>query len=529
MTNPWHNAVIYQIYPRSFQDSKNDGIGDLQGITARLDYVADLGVDAIWISPFFQSPQKDYGYDVSDYLAIDPIFGTMADFQHLIESAHKRNLRVMIDLPFCHTSDQHDWFVQSRGSRDNPKADWYIWADPKPDGSPPNNWLSVFPSEGCGWRWSSAREQYYAFNFLASQPALNWRNNEVFATLLDTMRFYLEMGVDGFRLDAINFGMMHPDLADNPPRPESERLHVTGVGQNNPLVRQYFHHINQPSLLPKLQEMRALLDEYDAGFAMAEVGVSDDPSALAAGYCDKHLLHSAYTFSLLGNEANATVLASRITKTLHDFSGKHPSWTIGNHDVKRVASRFAAGHVAATASQRNILLLCILPGILCLYQGDELGLPQADLSYDEIVDPYDKAMYPNHEGRDGARTPMPWVMGRPNAGFSLGRPWLKVDDAHYPLAVDQQQQGESILNVTRRLLKLRKRRPLWQEGECTVTSLNQDILIITRRFYGEAFYYAFNFGLNAQRVEWQGHSLALPAQGHATNDPEVAMCLLSGC
>ena len=329
----WKGAAIYQIYPRSFMDSNGDGIGDLPGITQRLDHIAELGVDAIWISPFFTSPQADFGYDIADYCDVDPIFGTLADFDALIERAHALGLKVLIDQVYSHTSDRHPWFQESRSSRDNPKADWYVWADPKPEGSPPSNWQSVFG--GPAWRWDARRGQYYLHNFLNSQPQLNGHHSEVQDALLSVMRFWLERGVDGFRIDALNFLMHDPPLRDNPPA-------TAGGKRSRPYDFQRRIYNQSHADIPLfLERIRQLTDRYDAVFTLAEVGGRNSDGEMKAFTQGNTRLNSAYGFDFLYAERlTADLLIHILSKWPNDPAVGWPSWAFENHDAPRALSRW---------------------------------------------------------------------------------------------------------------------------------------------------------------------------------------------
>jgi alpha-glucosidase len=341
----WRGAVIYQIYPRSFLDTNGDGIGDLKGIAERLAYVAGLGVDAIWVSPFFKSPMADFGYDVADFCAVDPLFGDLGDFDRLVAEAHRSGLRVMIDQILSHTSSQHPWFIESRSSRDNPKADWYVWADPSSDGTPPNNWQSIFG--GPAWRWEPRRRQYYLHNFLDSQPDLNFHHPEVPAAMLENLRFWLDRGVDGLRLDAINFCYHDQLLRDNPPKP-AEHRNGRGFTADNPYAYQYHWYNNtQPENLEFLTEVRRLLDRYPGAVSLGEIA-AEDSLATMAEYIGETRLHMAYSFELLTEEYRAAHIRSTVESLERQMPHGWPCWTISNHDVARVMTRWGG----AAASPR---------------------------------------------------------------------------------------------------------------------------------------------------------------------------------
>jgi len=477
--NPWwKGATIYQIYPRSYCDANQDGMGDLVGITSKLGYIASLGVDAIWISPFFTSPMKDFGYDISDYRDIDPTFGTLDDFKQLLARAHELGLKVIIDQVYSHTSDQHSWFTESRQSRDNSKADWYVWADPKADGSPPNNWLSLFG--GKAWTWDSRREQYYLHNFLESQPDLNFHNPEVRQAQLDNARFWLDMGVDGFRLDVVNFYYHSAGLEDNPPVPASEAK-TLAVSSDNPYsLQRHRYDICQAENLEFLRDLRCVLDEYPQTATIGEIS-ADDPLTIMAQYTSGNdKLNMAYTFDLLKEHCSADYIRGVIRTLENKIEDGWPCWAISNHDVMRYASRWGAEEGDAFPKIAVAMLLA-LRGSVCLYQGDELGLPEADVPYEAIQDPYGLPFWPKYKGRDGCRTPMPWTDGE-QAGFSAAIPWLPVDTHHLPLSVaEQETQPQSTLQAVRQLVTWRKEQPALVHGDIELLDSDEQMLCWIRR------------------------------------------------
>jgi|TARA_R110002124_G_scaffold25141_16_gene91267 alpha-glucosidase len=484
----WRGAVIYQVYPRSFADSSGDGIGDLKGITDHLDHIASLGVDAIWLSPFFTSPMKDFGYDVADYCDVDPIFGTLADFDALVARAHSLGLRIITDLVFAHTSDQHAWFTESRQSRINPKADWFVWADAKADGSPPSNWQSVF--SGPAWTWDARRGQYYMHNFLPEQPQLNLHLPEVQDALLDATRFWLDRGVDGFRFDAINFSMHDPLLKDNPPLPP-------GGKRTRPFdFQDKIHNQSQPQIADFLKRIRALTDSYGGRFSVAEVGgdhAAREMQVYTAG--DDHL-NSAYGFLYLYAPALNARLVREGAEAWDGRNGQGwPSWTFSNHDAPRAISRWAEGRDPRVYAEMAMLLLMCLRGNVFIYQGEELALPQADIPFDRLVDPEAIANWPETLGRDGARTPMPWSASLPHAGFSTAEPWLPVDPRHVALAVDRQESDPgSMLDVTRRLIARRKAHPALTRGDMRIVDGPDGLLCFERSLHEERLLCVFNLG-----------------------------------
>jgi len=491
----WRGAVVYHIYPRSFGDADGDGIGDLAGITARLGHVASLGVDAIWLSPFFTSPMKDFGYDVADYCNVDPMFGTLADFARLIERAHALELRVIIDQVFSHTSDQHPWFRESRSSRDNPHADWYVWADAKADGSPPSNWQSVFG--GPAWAWDARRGQYYLHNFLTEQPDLNVHNPAVQDALLASARFWLERGVDGFRLDAIDYAMHDPALTDNPPRPPDGRPRTRPVDFQQPQ-----HNKGHPDLVAFIERVRALTEQYGGRFTVAEIGGEGAEPVMKRLTQGERRLHSAYGFNFLYADALTPALVRAALEAWSDAADAWPSWAFSNHDAPRAVSRWSASADLAANARLALLLLLTLRGNVFLYQGEELGLPQAQLAFHDLRDPEAIANWPLTLGRDGARTPMPWTHDAANAGFSQQRPWLPVPEEHAGLAVDlQERDADSTLSMTRRFIALRKAHPALRYGGMRLRESSSAVLSFERTFGAERILCVFNLGLTEASLQ----------------------------
>ncbi|MEP0232572.1 alpha-glucosidase family protein [Roseibium sp.] len=501
----WRGAVIYQIYPRSFQDSNGDGIGDLTGVTQRLDYIADLGVDAIWLSPFFTSPMADFGYDVSDYEDVDPMFGTLADFDTMVSKAHDLGLRVMIDLVISHTSDQHTWFKQSRTSRDNKKADWYVWADAKPEGSPPNNWLSIFG--GPAWEWDSVRCQYYLHNFLASQPDLNFHNQDVQDAVLSAARFWLERGVDGFRLDTVNFYFHDAKLRDNPPLPEGASL--TGVDPTNPYGFQ--HHLydkTQPENLAFLERLRGLLDEYPGATSVGEIGADRDVIGTTAAYTVAgKRIHMAYSFDLLTPKRSAAYIRETVENMEAGIGSGWPSWALSNHDVVRVATRWGEGAQLDRFPVLATALVTSLRGTPCLYQGEELGLTEAEVPFEKLQDPYGIRFWPKFKGRDGCRTPMPWS-GDAGGGFTTGSPWLPLPAEHLSRSVDAQQAHEgSVLSKVKTFLSWRREQMPLLKGDIRFLDSAGETLVFIRRQDNEAILCAFNLADEAIDLDWSEGAL----------------------
>jgi alpha-glucosidase len=489
----WRGGVIYQIYPRSFQDSNGDGVGDLAGITTRLEYVAKLGADAIWLSPFFKSPMKDFGYDVTDYCDVDPIFGSLDDFKALLTRAHALGLKVMIDQVLSHSSDQHPWFIESRASRNNPRADWYVWADPKQDGTPPNNWLSFFG--GSAWQWDTRRQQYYLHNFLSSQPDLNFHHPAVQEAILQTVKFWLDLGVDGYRLDTANFYFHDAQLRDNPGRgtPQGDDPAVSAV---NPYSWQWHKYDkSQPENLEFLKRLRALLDQYPHTTTVGEIGDDDGLARVAEYTAGGDKLHMAYCFELLGNRFDAPFLHGVLDRFNKIAGDGWPCWALSNHDVPRVGSRWGGQQPDGRILRLAAALQMSLRGSPSMYQGDELGLPEAQLAYADLQDPYGIEMWPEFKGRDGCRTPMPWQAEAVHAGFSqAGKAWLPLSDQHRTMAVDlQAQQQDSILNFYTQLLHWRRTVPALVSGSMELLPPHAQVLAFVREHAGKRILCALNF------------------------------------
>lgn len=513
----WREAVIYQVYPRSFMDSNGDGVGDLPGITARLAYIAELGVDIVWISPFFTSPMRDFGYDVADYCDVDPLFGTLADFDELVSQAHALGLKIMIDQVLSHTSDAHPWFIQSRSgrsSRDNPKADWYVWADPQLDGTPPNNWLSIFG--GSAWQWDSGRCQYYLHNFLTSQPDMNFHQAEVQQAHLQNMRFWLERGVDGFRLDACIFHFHDQQLRNNPAVTEHKNAAVSRL---NPYGMQaHIYDTTRPENLPFFEKVRSLLDEFNA-VSIGEIGADDALAVMAEYTADDNKLHMAYSFNLLTEEHTAAHIRSQVEQFEARVKGGWASWSVGNHDVARVMTRWGGLHADPAYAKIILAMQLALKGTPCLYQGDELGLAEADLPFEVLQDPVGLSGWPQIKGRDGCRTPMPWDARQQHAGFSTGQPWLPLAPEHLALSVAQQQPDpNSVFNFSCHLLRWRKAIPQLRRGAIAFYDAPEPVLAIRRELDGLPAVLAL-LNLGAQAITFtlpesasyaalQGHGLA---------------------
>ena len=491
----WKGAVIYQIYPRSFCDSNGDGIGDLNGITQRLDHVAKLGADAIWISPFFTSPMRDFGYDIADYCDVDPVFGTLADFDALVARAHSLGLKVTIDQVYAHTSDLHDWFAKSRASRSSDKADWYVWADPKADGTPPNNWQSVFG--GPAWTWDARRGQYYMHQFLSSQPQLNVHNRAVQDALLGAMRFWLDRGVDGFRLDALNHSMHDPELRDNPPAPDDGTLRTRPFDFQ---IKKYSQ--SHAGVADFVARIRRLCDEYGAIFTVAEVGGALAEAEMKAYTAGETHLNSAYGFNFLYAGALTPALVKDTVERWPDEPGMGwPSWAFENHDAPRALSRWCAPQDRAAFGRMKAMLLVALRGNAILYQGEELGITQVDIPFDKLQDPEAIANWPLTLSRDGARTPLPWEAGAAQAGFSSADPWLPVGEENRARAVDAQEaDAGSLLHHSRAMLALRKAHPALKTGSLDIMIADDRRLLFRRRANGQSLLCLFN--LSPEAADW---------------------------
>ncbi len=486
----WRGAVIYQIYPRSYQDSNDDGIGDLGGIVQRLPYIASLGVDAIWISPFFTSPMKDFGYDVSDYCDVDPMFGSLSDFDAVVSTAHDLGLKVMIDLVLSHTSDQHAWFQQSRQSRDNSKADWFVWADPKPDGTPPNNWLSIFG--GSAWQWDGRREQYYLHNFLVSQPDLNFWEPKVQDALLDVARFWLHRGVDGFRLDTINFYMADKELRDNPALPPEKRNATIAPSVNPYNHQEHLYSKNQPENLEFLRKLRAVMEPFDAA-AVGEVGDAQRGLEIMGEYtAGDDLMQMCYAFEFLSKTQPTAERIVEVLRQVDEVAAEGwACWAFSNHDVERHATRWA---LTPGAQRAFATLMMCLRGTACIYQGEELGLGEADVAFDDLQDPYGIEFWPEFKGRDGCRTPMVWEASNLNAGFS-GAPktWLPVSHEHMHMTVSQQEADPgALIHHYRRAIAFRHAYPVLAKGEHDGVKVVGDVIYFTRFDATTKLFCAFN-------------------------------------
>ncbi|WP_299154511.1 alpha-amylase family glycosyl hydrolase [uncultured Tateyamaria sp.] len=521
----WRDAVVYQVYPRSYQDDNGDGVGDLNGITRRLPHIAELGADCIWLSPVFQSPQADMGYDVSDYLTIDALFGDLDDFDRLIATAHDLGLKVIVDQVLSHTSDKHEWFAQSRTNRANDKADWYVWADPKPDGSPPTNWHSHFG--GPAWEFDPQRGQYYLHNFLASQPDLNFHNPDVIDAILETCRFWLDRGLDGFRLDTVNYYFHDQKLRSNPPaqsKPQVMATDLYGMQDN-------IYNKTRPENLGFLERLRALTDQYDDIMMVGEVGEMGRRSIQIMGEytAGTTRLHMAYSFAMLGPDFSAEHFRNCIEGFQQGAPDGHPYWSFSNHDVARQVSRWADYAVSDDAMARlTCAMLMSFEGTIGIYQGEELGQLETEMTFEELTDPPAIRFWPAVKGRDGCRTPMVWEKNAPHGGFSEAKPWLPVKAPQLARAVDQ-QSSDGILAFYREAIAFRKSVPALRTGATAFHDLPEPLLAFTRGAGEGALTCVFNLSKTPQMVALDGAAkltgphaatldgatLALPGNGFA--------------
>ncbi|MEO6152390.1 MAG: alpha-amylase family glycosyl hydrolase [Croceibacterium sp.] len=497
MTRPedhpwWERGVVYQVYPRSFQDSDGDGVGDLAGVTARLEYLADLGIDALWLSPIYPSPMADFGYDVADYCGIEPLFGTLADFDRLLAEAHRRGLKVMLDFVPNHSSDRHPWFAESRVSRDNPKRDWYIWRDAKPDGSPPNNWISDFG--GSAWQWDEATGQYYLHAFLPQQPDLNWRNPQLKAAMLDAMRFWLERGVDGFRIDVLWHIVKAAGLSDNPVNPAWH----PGLNERDRVLQ--VNSTDQPEAHAIAAEMRQMADGYAERVLIGEIFLPSDRLARWFGTPERPQVHLPFNFALIENAWDAATLGRLIA----DYEASlpawgWPNWVLGSHDAPRIAAR-----IGQAQARVAMMLLLTLRGTPTLYQGDELGIGTVTIPAAKVQDPRELRQPGIDLGRDPSRTPMAWD-GSAHAGFSDAEPWLPLhpDWAARNVAAATADPA-SLLALTRALLRLRRSEPALSIGAYLPVAANGALLAYERRSGASRLLVALNLG---------DAPMALPADG----------------
>lgn len=480
-TKWWQTGIIYQIYPRSYQDTNGDGVGDLNGITQRLDHLVGLGVDAIWISPIYPSPMADFGYDVADYAAVNPLFGTIDDFDRMIEAAHARGLRVLLDLVPNHTSDEHPWFVESRSSRDNPKRDWYLWRDPAPDGGPPNNWLSEFG--GIAWERDGKTGQYYYHAFLDRQPDLNWRNPEVAGAVHEAMRFWLRRGVDGFRVDVIYHMIKDDHFRSNPENPHFKE----GDPPNHRLLPLYT--TNLPEVHDVVAGLRRVVDEFPDRLLIGEIYLPLEQLMTYYGV-DLNGAHLPFNFTLIDADWHARNIA-RLVERYEGLlpNGGWPNWVLGNHDKPRVASRVGVDQARVAA-----ILLLTLRGTPTIYYGEELGMTQVPIPPHRVQDPFEKNVPGLGLGRDGARTPMQWN-GDPFAGFSTAEPWLPIsgDYRQKNVACEDERQA-SVLHLYRQLIAERRKRPALHTGSYKAIEAQGDLLVYGRQSGDEKIMVALNLG-----------------------------------
>jgi alpha-glucosidase len=493
----WQRGVIYQIYPRSFMDSDGDGVGDLPGITSQLEYLQWLGVDATWISPIFPSPMADFGYDVADYTDIHPLFGTLADFDTLVAEAHRRNLKVILDYVPNHTSNQHPWFIASRSSRTHPQRDWYLWYDPAPDGGPPNNWRSVFG--GSAWEWDVETAQYYYHAYLKEQPDLNWRHPAVQTAMLDVLRFWLERGVDGFRLDALRQLIKDDQLRDNPPNP----TYHPGLGPYDALLPLYT--TDRPEVHEIIARLRRVVDEYDERLLIGELYLSIERLVTYYGVAVPEV-HLPFNFHLIRTPWRASQIAALIASYEAALPlGAWPNWVLGNHDQHRLASRLGTAQARVAA-----MLLLTLRGTPTLYYGDEIGMHDGVISPEVVQDPWEKNVPGLGLGRDPERTPMQWNSS-PQAGFTTGTPWLPVATAYPTVNVAAQRHDPtSMLTLYRRLIALRRATPALAVGSYTPVGAHGDVFAYIRMHEAQRSLVALNLGsqpqqLRLRHMEGQGH------------------------
>jgi alpha-glucosidase len=495
----WQDGVIYQIYPRSFYDSNGDGIGDLEGIRQKLDYLQDLGVDAIWLSPIYPTPDADFGYDVADYMDIDPKFGTLEDFKALVKDAKGRNIHMVLDLVLNHTSDQHPWFIESKSSKDNPKSDWYMWLPPKKNGKVPNGWQSIFG--GKGWEYIPERDEYYFHMFYKEQPDLNWRNQDVEAAIYDVFRFWMNLGVDGFRLDVFNAYFKDAQYRDNP-----SKFGIRAFDRQ--------HHIydtDQPELLPVLQNIRKIVDENPDGFTVGETFISTPEKA--ALYCQPGNLHTTFNFDFLQSKWNPKAFVNVIQSWEDRLApGSWPTYVLNNHDVVRAGTRYGRGENDDILKSAAVLLLT-MRGTPFLYYGEEIGMRDITVKRKDILDPVGRKYWPFHKGRDGCRSPMQWNTST-NAGFGEGKPWLPVHPNYLQRNVDAMlSDKDSIWYIYQKLLKLRKEHQALRTGIfLPVTFEQKSLLAYMRQDDNETILVVINFrgkktrlalGANLMQADWE--------------------------
>ena len=484
----WQRGIIYQVYPRSFMDSNGDGVGDLRGLISRLDYLRGLGVDAVWLSPIFPSPMKDFGYDVSDYTGIHPLFGTLEDFDLLIREAHAQKIKLVLDFVPNHTSDQHPWFIESRSSRDNPKRDWYIWRDPALGGGPPNNWLSNFG--GSAWEYDPKTEQYYYHAFLREQPDLNWRNPQVIEAMLNVLRLWLERGVDGFRVDVLWHLIKDEQFRDNPVNPDWRE----GADPYQRLLE--LHTTDQAEVHAVVTRMRRLVDQYQDRVLIGEIYL---PVERLVQYYGVNLsgVHVPFNFQLLLAQWHARDIARIISQYEAALpKGGWPNWVLGNHDRPRIVSRVGSKQARVAA-----MLLLTLRGTPTLYYGDEIGMHDVEIPPEKVQDPFEKNVPGRGLGRDPQRTPMQWSAAK-NAGFTAGKPWLPIAEDYAQNNVEAERDDSfSILSLYMQLINVRRGEPALEVGELERIDTAGDLLTYIRRDGESAFLVALNFGSEPQVID----------------------------
>jgi alpha-glucosidase len=485
VTEPWwRGAAVYQVYIRSFCDANGDGQGDFAGLISKLDYIAKLGVDAIWLSPVHPSPNRDWGYDVCDYDGVHPDYGTLADFDALLTAAHARGLKIILDEVLCHTSDEHAWFRESLDAS-SAKKDWFVWADPKDDGTVPNNWLAVFG--GPAWAYRPERRQYYHHKFLRQQPKLSWTNAEAKAAALDVLKLWLARGADGFRLDVANAYLHDAALTDNPAIPPAERGPLEWAHAAN--MQRHLHDSNLFENRAELDLIRRTVDAFADRFVFGEF--SEEFERSGAYLAPDEGLHAGYTFGLLVASKLSPTYFRRYLEGLAAHPAHWPCMSLSNHDVVRAATRFGDG--SPGLAKLLLTFLISLRGTILIYQGEELGLPEVDLRRDQLKDPVGDLYYPIAKGRDGCRTPMPWDAEAPNLGFSSGTPWLPVGEAHRELAVSRQEEIPfSTLAFTRNALAVRRRSAALRLGELTLLDVPPPLFAFMRSWGEERLLCIFN-------------------------------------
>jgi alpha-glucosidase len=486
-TDWWQGGSLYQVYPRSFADGNGDGVGDLTGLIRGLDHIKKLGMTGLWLGPVFKSPMVDFGYDVSDYYSLDPTFGSMDEFHQLVTACQQRDLKIILDLVLSHTSDQHPWFQDSEAHPDGPYGDWYIWADGK-EGGPPNNWLSVFG--GSAWTFSETRQQYYLHNFLKQQPDLNFHNPAMRAELLRVVKYWLDQKVDGFRLDACNCYFHNPSLSDNP---VSHGGHTHVQDETNPYFEQtHLFDKSQPQNKDFLMEFRQLVDQYPGRFLVGEIFCDREEETTRDYTMNGFPLHSAYNFSLLQNHRHEGSLREPIIK-YHSISPS-TAWAFSNHDVTRVVSRWPDRLHTAHRAQGYLTLLSGLPGMVFLYQGEELGLTEALLPMNARKDPFGDNMESSYPGRDGCRTPLPWDDRSPGMGFTAAQPWLPIPEDHQYLSIRRQEaDSDSTLRLCQKLFQFRRSQECLKTGNIQFWRDDEKAVIYSRSHHQQSFLFAASF------------------------------------